>query len=290
VKKSTVILAAAALAAVPIVWAAAPARRPEPTHQAASATPKPTPVPAPSPAAVTGPIELKSVENNAFKSGEKLEFVIKYEFVAGGTATMEVSDGPLIGGRPTLNVQSKAESNSVIDKVFKVRDFNGAAIDKASLVSLHFHQNLKEGGYHVVRNTAFDYMNASYNWEKIYKGKTTQRTGRLEKPMQDILSAFFVTRTMPLELGKKYSITVFSDEDVYPLWVKVGDKTESVSVDAGKFDCIRVEPSFQGDAIFKAREGRMVIWLTNDARHMPVLIRSKIAVGAFDAELTRFKN
>jgi hypothetical protein len=174
--------------------------------------------------------------------------------------------------------------------MFKVRDFNGAAIDKVSLKSLHFHQNLKEGKYHVVRNTAFDYVNASYNWEKIYKGKTTQRSGKLAQPMNDILSAFFVTRTLPLELGKEYHITVFSDEDVYPLLVKVADKTEKIVVGAGKFDCLRLDPAIQGDAIFKAREGRMSIWLTNDSRHMPVLIRSRVAVGAFDAELQSYHN
>jgi len=244
-------------------------------------------LPSPSPSVA---LELVPIHNNAFRVGEKLEFVIKYEFVAGGVATMEVTEGPIIGGRATYNVQSRAESNNFVDAMFKVRDFNGAAIDKVSLKSLHFHQNLKEGKYQVVRNTAFDYTNGTYDWEKIYKGKTTRRSGKLEMPMNDVLSAFFVARTLPLELGKEYRITVFSDEKVYPLIVRVADKLETVKVGAGKFECVRLEPTIQGDAIFKAREGRMTLWLTNDNRHMPVLIRSRVAVGSFDAELRKFKN
>lgn len=241
-------------------------------------------------AAENPPIELKAAENKAFKPGEKLEFVIKYEFVAGGTATMEVTEGPTIAGRPTLNVSSRAWSNKFIDSFFKVRDFNGAAIDRESLASMHFHQNLKEGKYHVVRNTAFDYARGTYSYEKIYKGKTTKRAGKIDSPVNDILSAFFIARTKPLELGKEYAITVFSDEKVYPLTVKVHDKTERISVPAGKFDCIRIDPMIEGDAIFKARGGRMSIWLTNDERHMPVMIRSRVSVGSFDAELTKYVN
>ena len=63
------------------------------------------------------PLELVPIQNNAFRVGEKLEFIIKYEFVAGGVATMEVTDGPTIGGRPTFNVQSRAESNNFIDAI-----------------------------------------------------------------------------------------------------------------------------------------------------------------------------
>jgi len=234
------------------------------------------------------PIVLKPVKNNAFKAGEKLEFLIKYEFVSAGTATMEIQEGPIVNGRPTLNIMSTAKSNSMIDKVFRVRDFNGSNIDKESLATFHFHQNLKEGKYHVVRNTSFDYANKAFRYERISKGKTSTKTGELNETVQDVLSSFFVTRTLPLELGKQYEITVFSGSKVYPLVVRVHTKLETVKVEAGKFECIRIEPAIQGDSIFKASEGaKMSIWVTNDHRHLPVLIRSKVSVGAFDAELSK---
>lgn len=273
----------AALAALASSAVARPTPSPSPSR-----TPQPTP--APSVAVSTAAVYLPPVVNKAFHPGEKLEFVIKYEFVPGGTATMETSDGPVIDGRQTINLQSRAESNGFVDAFFKVRDFNGSAIDTTSLCSVHFHQNLKEGHYHVIRNTGLDYDRGTYSWEKIYKGKTTERTGKITQPLSDILSSFFVARTLPLELGKNYSITVFSDEDVYPLAIHVYDKPETVTVAAGKFDCIKLQPAIKGDAIFKAREGQMTLWLTNDSRHMPVLIRSKVAIGAFDAELTKYKN
>ncbi len=234
------------------------------------------------------PITFTDVPNNAFGVGEKLTFVIKYQFVSAGIAMMEVSSGAIVNGRPTMLIETKAESNSVIDKFFKVRDFNSSTVDARSLMSLNFHQNLKEGGYSVIRNTAFDYARRSYKFSRVRRGNLTERSGKIDQPIHDILSAFFYTRTLDLKPGGKYSIKVFSDEDVYSLVVNVYKKTQKVSVPAGKFECLRLEPVVLGDGIFKGDDGRMLIWLTNDERKIPVQIRSKVFIGAFDAELVTY--
>jgi hypothetical protein len=219
-----------------------------------------------------------------------LKFIIKYEFIGAGNASMEVKSGDPVDGRPTWHIVSEARSNGFVDAFFKVRDVNSSVIDSESLASVSFHQNLKEGHYHVIRNTKLNYETGTYQYERIYKGKTNTHDGTIQEPLQDILSAFFYTRTMDLELGKEYDIRVFSDRDVYPLKVKVHPKLQNISVPAGKFSCMRIDPELQGDAIFKAKEGKMTIWLTNDERKMPVLLRSRVFVGAFDAELISFEN
>jgi hypothetical protein len=106
--------------------------------------------------------------------------------------------------------------------------------------------------------------------------------------MSDMLSSFYFTRTLELRAGGEYSFDVFSDGDVFPLKVIVDKKIEKVKVEAGEFECLKITPLIVGDAIFRAKEGKMTIWLTNDERKMPVLIRSKVAVGAFDAELASY--
>jgi hypothetical protein len=131
-------------------------------------------------------------------------------------------------------------------------------------------------------------VNGKYTYERQYKGKTTNHDGTISEAGCDVLSAFFAARALPLELGMEYKIRVFDEPDFYDLVVKVGPKFEDVRVPAGTFECIRIEPQLRGDGIFKARDGKMSIWLTSDERRMPVLIRSKVAVGSFDAELRQF--
>ena len=82
---------------------------------------------------------------------------------------------------------------------------------------------------------------------------------------------------------------VFSGENTYPLRVVVHQKREKIRVPAGKFECIKVEPFIIGDAIFKTKGGKMLIWMTNDERKMPVLVRSKVMIGSFDAELKKIQ-
>jgi hypothetical protein len=229
--------------------------------------------------------KLPALAVKAFGPGEKLSYVIKYEFVVAGKASLEVGEAAPVDGRPTLSFTSRAESNDFTDVFFKVRDFNLAQVDRATMASLRFHQNLHEGNYKVIRNTSVDYGKGVYTYHQEKRGKTRESSGPVDGPVADILSSFFVTRTLALEAGKNYRIKVLSDEKVYFLRVDVGSKVETIKVPAGKFACIKVQPQIIGDAIFKAQEGRMTIWLTNDERRVPVLIRSKVAVGSFDAEL-----
>jgi len=237
----------------------------------------------------TGTVVFSPVVNNAFWEGETLNFNIKYEFIGAGTAVMSVRAGEPFEARPTLHIETKASSNKTVDKFFKVRDFNVATVDRESMISRGFHQNLREGKYAVVRTTSFDYRNRQYKFERTRKGNTRVSTGTINVPVMDVLGAFFYSRTLPLHPGDEIRLSAFSDGEVYPLLIKVGDRIETIKVPAGKFQCIKIEPTIVGDAIFKASDGKMKIWMTNDEYHMPVLIRSKVFIGSFDAELQSYE-
>lgn len=234
-------------------------------------------------------VNLGTLQNNAFKAGEFFKYVIKYEFITAGQATLEVQNGPLVNNRPTYHIISNAKSASYLDKIFKVRDLNSSIVDQQNLFSYQFHQNLKEGGYSVIRNTTFDYEKDQYTYQRTRRGTTTQQTGALNEYVSDVLSSFFVTRAIDLKPGKDYILRVFGDKDAYSLLVRVFPKTKTISVPAGKFECLVLQPFVVGDAIFKASGGKMLIWVTNDERKTPVLIRSRVALGAFDCELSEYR-
>jgi hypothetical protein len=65
-------------------------------------------------------------------------------------------------------------------------------------------------------------------------------------------------------------------------------RRENVEVPAGTFRCLVVEPLLKSAGLFK-QEGSLTIWLTDDARRMPVLMKSKVAVGSIAAELESFR-
>ena len=109
----------------------------------------------------------------------------------------------------------------------------------------------------------------------------------VEPHVQDILSSLYYVRTVPLEVGKSVYVPNHDNGKNYPLEVRV-ERRERVTVDAGTFDCLVVEPVLMGEAVFK-QNGRVKVWLTDDELRMPVLLKSKVFVGAIAGVLTHFE-
>ncbi|MBI4667829.1 MAG: DUF3108 domain-containing protein [Elusimicrobia bacterium] len=54
---------------------------------------------------------------------------------------------------------------------------------------------------------------------------------------------------------------------------------------AGEFHCLVVEPSLRGEGIFIQKGKSMQIWLTDDSRKIPVLVKAEVFIGSVRAEL-----
>ena len=219
------------------------------------------------------------LENLAFGIGEKLTFEVKYGFISAGTAEMEVLRLIEYENRPCYQIVSRVRSNSFFSSFYKVEDHVESIMDATGLFSWRFEKNLREGKYRSDRQYGFD----QYNNLVVYKGDTIE----VEPYVQDALSTLYYVRTRPLEVGKSLFLDNFIDGKKYRLEVKVL-KRETVSVDAGTFECLVVEPITQSVGLFK-HAGRLKVWLTDDRLRMPVLMKSKVIVGSIAVELTDYE-
>jgi hypothetical protein len=218
------------------------------------------------------------VENVAFGVNEKLTFDINYGFITAGSATMEVARLVEYENRPCYQVVTRARSNSFFSTFYKVDDRVESIIDAVGLFTWRFEKNLREGNYRSQRQSSFDQRNNL----ATYKGDTAV----VEPCVQDALSVLYYVRTQPLEVDKSFFIETFVDGEKNRLEVKVLKK-ETITVEAGTFDCLVVEPLTQSVGVFK-HEGRLKVWLTDDRLRLPVLMKSKVAVGSISAELTQY--
>jgi hypothetical protein len=215
-------------------------------------------------------------ENKAFAVGEHLVFEVAYKFIVAGTATMSIPDTQWVRGRPCYHVVTTAQSNKFFDSVFRVRDRVETFIDMEGIFPWKFEKHIREGKYRSDRYVEYDQINR----RAIHNKKDT-----LEVPpyIQGVLSSFYYVRTVPLKVKKAFDIDNYGDGKLYPLKVLVHKKMR-VEVPAGVFDCIVVEPVLRGEGIFN-QKGRMAIWLTDDERRIPVLMKSKVLIGSIDVRL-----
>jgi hypothetical protein len=237
------------------------------------------------PAAGSG-FAWRDVPNKAFHLGESIVYVIKYGFVSAGTATLEITDLSPVNGRPAYHVVSRAKTNKTMDVVFKVRDRNESWMDLQSLCSLRFIQDLREGLYEKETRTEYDHPAGRFSYWKKRKGKEQVNEGGIPPFVQDVLSALYYIRTQDLVVGQDYLLDANSGGKTWPLKVHV-QRVQKVKVPAGKFECYHLEPILAGEGIFQ-QQGRLEVWVTKDERKIPVLLRSRVMVGAFDAEMIEY--
>lgn len=221
-------------------------------------------------------------ENNAFDVGEKLTFDVKYGFVTAGIAYFEIPKIKRISGRDAYHVVFEVNSVPSFDMFYKVRDRYETYLDVEGIFPWRFEQHIREGGYSRDFSAFFDQR----------KGKAKTSEGEYDIPIyvNDIVSAFFYARTLDytkLNVGDKVPLKNFYKNKVYDLDVVYHGK-ETIEVAAGKFDCIIVEPLVQEGGLFKS-EGSILVWLSDDEVKIPIRVKTKVVVGAIDADLTKYE-
>ncbi len=216
-----------------------------------------------------------------WKVGEKLTFTIQFfgtESLTAGTATLEVKGIQVFKGKKAYYIYSETNSNTAFSTLFKVRDRIEAYLEINALHTLRFEKHLREGSYSADVVTTFDQDKQTVT----YDDGTTMRT---PPNVVDILSALYYFRAQgsKIKVGAKIQIPNHADKKNYPMYVEV-QGIEKVKVPAGEFECWKVEPKLETSSVFQ-QKGRLWVWLTTDAKVMPVKMRSAISIGAIEAYL-----
>lgn len=236
-----------------------------------------------------------SAENDAggktpFMKGERLEFEISWGFITAGTAFMEVR--PLPENKTEFYVLAK--NNGAFKRIYPVADTIYSRVRNKTFLPEVFRKINHEGTYHAASVIRFDraggkawLSDSVFNdFERKSRKRSADTAVSISGKELDIISAFYYVRGLPLEPGKMERFSAVSGKKKYELRVQVYGR-ETIETKAGTFDCIKIEPILAGDGIFKAA-GRLFIWLSNDERRLPVLMKSKIALGSIRAEMVNF--
>ena len=238
---------------------------------------------------VLGASLLRADYQPAFREGEDLTFAIRWGVITGGYATLTVPSVDLIDGQPAYHILSEAHSTGAVEAFFKVRDRNEAWMDTATPRSLRYSKKIHEGKYSVDEVVDLDQTARTFHETEIRHDKNDakeEKKGAIPANVLDVLSSLYYIRSQDLEVGKSFTVDVHSGDKTFPLLVNV-KKLEKVKVKAGKFLCYRVEPVLREPGIFISKGKKLEVWMTADARHMPVLMRSEIFIGHVSAELVK---
>ena len=218
----------------------------------------------------------------SMKVPEILRYDLTWAGIKAGEASLEVRDEGA-----WISIISTARSAKWLSLFYVVDDRVESRLSKErSLHSigrpLNYRLVLREGRHRKNKEVVFDRHDSKVTYID-YLDKERKEFA-VPAVTFDPVSSFYYLRTLRLEVGKPVYVTIFDSKKVWNVEVQVLRK-ERIKVPAGVFDTIVVKPLMKSEGIFY-RKGEIYIWLTDDERRIPVLLKTKVKVGSIDASLT----
>lgn len=224
---------------------------------------------------------LRSLSQSAFRAGERLVFDVRYSFIKAGVAVMSIPKVDTLFGRACYQILFTVNSTPSFSWFYRVEDRYESFLDTSGLFPWKFTQRIREGKYERDFAAVFDQRNNI--------ALTSEGNYPIPPYVHDIVSAFYFARTLDYSNsrpGEKVYLQNFYKDTTYPLGIKFLGR-QRIEVDAGTFDCVIIEPLIKEGGLFKS-EGRVLLWLSDDERKIPVKASTKVMIGSIDSELREY--
>jgi hypothetical protein len=230
--------------------------------------------------------EFCSIKNTAFVAGEKVSYTVYYAvagiYVNAGNFTF-VNTLETLNNKPVYHIAGEGNTNSSYDWIYKVRDKYETYIDTATMQTLKFIRNVNEGGYKKYQNVTFN--------KTANTAVTTTGVFKVPACVQDVVSAVYYSRNVDyskLRPDDRVAFSMFLDDEVHNMYIRYLGK-ETIKTKYGKFRTIKFKPLLLKGTIFEGGEN-MIVWVTDDANHIPVRIESPIVVGKVKIDMMSHQN
>ena len=223
-----------------------------------------------------------------FQDKEFLKYRVHYGFLNAGFATLKVNE-TMLNGTPHFHVVGEGSSTGAVRAFFKVDDHYETYFEKSKNTPTKFIRKVQEGGHEKNRILTFNHNTKVVTINDLKSRRVTYK--RFDKPVQDMLSAYYFLRTKShndYKTGEYQGVDVFMDGEVYPFRLKVEGR-ERIKTKFGYIDAIKLRPFVQSGRVFKAEES-VTMWVSDDSNLIPLRIKADLAVGSLDMDLHEYKN
>ncbi len=218
------------------------------------------------------------------KSNERLVYAASYNMSGLMTHIAQVTmktETVKTSKKSFLRLSWEAATFSKWDSFFKIRDLYETYVDPATLRPSLYKRSIFEGGYFITEKYIFGSDSRTINSSsRVMNRHEMKKTFVVGAGTQDIISMIYKLRTLDLsslKAGQSKSFVIVFDQKEYPVSVKMlGHETVSAG-NLGKKDCLKMAISAKTNKLRGADKN--LIWLTNDTKRIPVLVRFSIPVG-----------
>ncbi|MEK6322039.1 MAG: DUF3108 domain-containing protein [Acidobacteriota bacterium] len=220
-----------------------------------------------------------SASRNPFIAGERLSYDVSWaDFIIAGELTIETDDRRSFNGVDGYHVTAQARSVGLVRGLaLKVDDVYDSFINVATLQPFRAEKRSRHGKKQAQSSVIID---QEHRTARLAGGRTLE----IPPDTYDLAGLIFAIRGMDLTVGKARTLTLLEDEKLYTIKVQP-EAREKVTTRAGSYDTVRIATSMargrENDKLYNLR-----MYITTDARRLPVLITAEPSWGSVRVELT----
>jgi hypothetical protein len=221
-------------------------------------------------------------------SKETLSYSVEWRLIYAGSASLKVDSTGSPDGSP-WQIKLHLESAGLVSRLYHLDDNYNVRMDNHFCASSSDLDATEKNRHHETK-VEFDraHGKASYLERDLLKN-TIIKTAETETPpcVSDILAALYKLRTLKLEPGQSDQIVISDGKKVISARVEAQAR-ENIKIKAGAFNTVRCEANIFNGALYN-RKGQFFVWLTDDARRLPVQIRARMnfPIGSITLELEK---
>lgn len=241
-------------------------------------------VPSPSGEAATATLHNTPTTRRPFASGEELKYRVSWSSIfSAGEAAMVVTRETTPEGAPVYRFTSNARSTGIVNSIYPVRDTVRSVVDAGDLSSRWYELEQKRRKRR--RHKEFLFDQAANTVQVVRDGRS--ETFSVPSRVADPLSSLYYLRTRDdLVVGATILIDVHDSGKNWAVDVQVLEK-EQIKTPVGTFNTIKVKTNPKYEGVFQ-NKGEIIVWLTDDDRRLPVLMKSSISVGTIVSTLVGY--
>jgi len=216
-----------------------------------------------------------------FTVGEALSYDISWSAVlVAGTATARVVEkkAPAPSSPDAYSIVVEGRPIPMLARLYNLYYRMDTLLDGGSLLSQRGTLYSEEGSDKTTGTTRFD-RGARRAFYERQADTVTKVDFAIPAGTQDGLAAFYTIRARAFKAGERFSIPVSDSGGVYSVQVEVA-QPETVRVPLGEFSAWNLKAGItdaQGQPVWK----NIALWISNDARRLPVKMQAELPVGSF---------
>lgn len=210
----------------------------------------------------------------------KLSYNLEWRLIHAGTAVIDLS---------TAKDTVKLDSAGLVSTLYKVDDLYTENFDESTCTTSSVLDG-QEGHRHRRLEATFDRKtNHAFFVERDLLRDAVMHSGQIEIPncVHNVLGGIHVLRGMNLQPGQSAQIPLSDGRNAAMVKVDAQER-EDLTTSAGAFHTIRYEVNIMNGVIY-ARKGRVFVWVSDDAKRLPVqiLLRLAFPLGSLTLQLEK---